>query len=76
VLTIIGIFSHPDFTVGPGISPGQSHKASRGLYRRSGLVALILHHHAPKILSNNTNLALHQYAFKGRISLAQKVSPW
>jgi hypothetical protein len=31
------IFFHPDYTVGPGITPGQLRKAARGLYRRSGI---------------------------------------
>jgi hypothetical protein len=31
------IFFHPDFTVGPGISPSQPQDAARGLYHRSGI---------------------------------------
>ena len=32
-----GIFFHPDFTVGTGITPVPAAHAARGLYRRSGI---------------------------------------
>ncbi len=31
------VFSHPDYTVGFGITPNQPHAAGRGLYRREGI---------------------------------------
>ena len=31
------IFFHPDYTVGPGVAPGQPQKVGRGLYRQWGI---------------------------------------
>jgi hypothetical protein len=45
------VFSHPDYTVGPGTSPGPATlvmKAARGLYRRSGIGKRCFPHLAPK----------------------------
>jgi len=33
----MSVFSHPDYTVGPGTSPDHAPKEARGLYRRLGL---------------------------------------
>src|SRR5262249_17958349 len=45
------VFSHPDYTVGPGTSPGHailSKRTARGLYRRSGIGKPCFPHLAPK----------------------------
>jgi hypothetical protein len=48
------VFSHPDYTVGPGMTPGQplfARTTARGLYRRSGIGNIeTFPHPAPKTL--------------------------
>jgi hypothetical protein len=59
------VFSHPDYTVGPGTSPGQvMHASRRGLYRRSGIGnAETFPHPAPK-----THLRSQlSFSYKGNI---------
>lgn len=47
------VFSHPDYTVGPGTSPDHAPLEARGLYRRLGLREIdVSLHPTPK--TNNT----------------------
>ena len=50
-ITAIYVFSHPDYTVGSGITPDRAsaHQAlsARGLYRRLGIMRRIFRTHSP-----------------------------
>ena len=38
IIVLTHIFFHPDYTVGPGVSPGQrAFRPGRGLYRQWGI---------------------------------------
>jgi hypothetical protein len=41
-------FSHPDYTVGPGVSPDHAPKGARGLYRRLGIVTFLCYSPYPE----------------------------
>jgi len=43
----ITTFYHPDYTVGPGVSPDPAPGGARGLYHRSGIVVDRDIHHSP-----------------------------
>jgi hypothetical protein len=50
-MQIFFVFSHPDYTVGSGITPDQLQNAGRGLYRRWGIgnaMLMIFPHPPPK----------------------------
>jgi hypothetical protein len=50
-ITVYETFSHPDYTVGTGVSPVHALSSTRGLYRRSGIRSKfnLKHHPAPKV---------------------------
>jgi hypothetical protein len=76
---LLMIFSHPDCTVGPGISPGQSRfGASRGLsppVRTCGIAALLLADTLPSSLSVCSFAVLLPLTLPRRSSPPLKIQP-
>jgi hypothetical protein len=65
------VFSHPDYTVGPGTSPGHailSKRTARGLYRRSGIGKRCFPHLAPKTELYSIGYTYSNMLFKKKTS--------
>src|SRR4051812_44415638 len=65
------VFSHPDYTVGPGTTPGHailSKRTARGLYRRSGIGKRCFPHLAPKTELYSIGYTYSNMSFKKKTS--------